>query len=175
MRKSNHCNCIKSKNSAVGLCVGVLKVSAWIHFFLQLKAFYNSLPDGLFYLKKALTFLGFLKWLDSLNETFKTSGCLMPHHETSIMVALWFANVFWLAKSLKQCRQCTHYSLWMFTEVSCLLPQKSTKSGLPPSNSMYFSNKKGCLYSNQAASWKAGERLWRRREKNSTRNHSIPL
>lgn len=160
MKKSNHCNCIKSTNSAGGLCVGVLKVSAWIYFFLQLKAFYTALSDSLLYSQKALTFLGFLKWLDSLNKSFKTSGCLMgAHHETSIRVALWLANVFWLAKSLKQYRQCTHYSLWMFTEVSCLLPQKSTKSGLPPSNSMYFSNKKGCLYSNQAASWKAGERL----------------
>lgn len=166
MRKSNHCNWIKSTISAGGLCVGVLKVSAWIYFFLQLKAFYTALFDNLFYSKQALTFLGFLKWLDPLNKSFKTSGCLMgAHHETSIRVALWLANVFWLAKSLKQYRQCPHYSLWMFTEVSCLLPQKSTKSGLPPSNSMYFSNKKVVYTAIKPQAGKQGKDCRRRREK----------
>lgn len=46
----------------------------------------------------------------------------------------------------------------MFTRETCLLPKKSLQNlDFLPTNSMYFSNKKGCLYSNQATSWKAGK------------------
>lgn len=97
----------------------------------------------------------------------------MARHETCIMEAFWFANLFGLTKSLQQCRQCAEYSPRMFTEVSCLLPQIWTSSPL----TVCISAIKMIVYIAINHKLESREKIVGGGEKKKvlTQNHSIPL
>lgn len=155
--------------------MGVFRSVSWDLLFPP--TYCLNAENRFFYLRKAFKFLRFLKWhsMDSLNKTFK------HQHVSWLIMRPLSGKPFglqmysWLARSLKQYRQCTYYSLRMFRG-KLFTTSKVYKiwTSFPPT--ICISAIKMVVYiAIKPQAGKQGKDCRRGREKNLTQNHSIPL